>query len=369
MCALLQTPLHQCHLDLNAHMTGFGGWDMPVHYGSQLAEHEAVRNAVGMFDVSHMGQIRFLGENYLKFLALLVPGNPWRLADGGSLYTCLCKPDGGVVDDLIITRLTEKEGFTVVNAATREKDVAWMKEQRDALGFKDVEIIDESEQWAMIAVQGPDALELIEKMIGGQRWTETKAFTMFTMTLKGRPHLVSRTGYTGENGIELLCPAELAPEWWKEFLDAGVQPAGLGARDSLRLEMGYCLYGQDLDETISPVEGGIGWSVSLKKDDPFIGREVLERHKKEGAPRKSVGLKIDSRRPLRHGDEVADGEKTVGVVTSGGYSPTLGCGIAMALVETAAASNPTLQIVSRGKAIEAKVQRPPFVEVKSKPIK
>ena len=346
-------------------MTGFGGWDMPVHYGSQVAEHEAVRNAAGMFDVSHMGQVRFLGDRVLHFLAQLVPGNPWRLDDGGSLYTCLCTPGGGVVDDLIITRLTEKEGFTVVNAATREKDVAWMRAQRDALGFQDVEMIDESDHWAMIAVQGPEALGLVEKLIGGQRWRETLAFRMYTMTLKGRPHLVSRTGYTGENGIELLCPAELATEWWNLFLDAGIKPAGLGARDSLRLEMGYCLYGQDLDETISPIEGGIGWSVSFKKQDQFIGREVLERQKQDGAPRKSVGLRIDSRRPLRHGDPVTDGEREIGVVTSGGFSPTLGCGIAMALVDRAAAEGKeTLTIVSRGKEIPATVQRPPFVKKK-----
>lgn len=365
MRPLRQTPLHQAHLDLNAQMTGFGGWDMPVHYGSQVAEHEAVRTASGMFDVSHMGQVRFLGKDYLKFLALLVPGNPWRLADGGSLYTCLCKPDGGVVDDLIITRLTSQEGFTVVNAATREKDVAWMEAQRDALGFHNVQIIDESDRWAMIAVQGPSALPIVEKLIGGQRWTETKPFTMFTMTLKGLPHLISRTGYTGEDGIELLCPADLAVEWWNEFLKSGVQPAGLGARDSLRLEMGYCLYGQDLDETISPIEGGIGWSVSLKKEDPFIGREVLERQKKDGAPRMSIGLRIDSRRPLRHGDEVTDGQNHVGIVTSGGYSPTLGCGIAMALVDREAIEGKdALMILSRGKEIPAAVQRPPFVKKK-----
>ncbi|MBI5155475.1 glycine cleavage system aminomethyltransferase GcvT [Candidatus Poribacteria bacterium] len=366
---LKRTPLYHAHLRSGARMVSFGGWEMPVDYGSQLSEHEAVRNHAGMFDVSHMGQVRFRGKRVLPFLGQLVPGNVWRLGDYMSLYTTLCTPEGGVVDDLIITMLGEREAFSVVNAATARKDFAWMEKQRDALGYEDVSVLDESGDWAMIAVQGPEALGIMERLVPEIMWTETKAFTMHEVLREGALHMFSRTGYTGENGLEILCPPEMAETWWNSLLDAGVKPAGLGARDSLRLEMGYCLYGQDLSESITPIEAGLAWTVGFKKDEQFIGRAVLEKQRTEGPPRQAIGLKLDNRRPLRHGDKVLDGGRDVGEVTSGGFSPTLGVGIAMALVESASAKKEKLTVLSRGKECEAAVQKPPFVKVKSLPVK
>jgi aminomethyltransferase len=312
-----------------------------------------------------MGQARLRGARVWEFLALLVPGNTGRLADGGSLYTTLCTESGGVVDDLIVSRLSPTEAFLVINAATAEDDLAWIFDKMDELGFDDVELYDECEDWAMIAVQGPEALALAERLIPGTAWTQTKAFTLHALELDGAAHFVSRTGYTGENGIELLCPPELAQTWWNRLADAGVQPCGLAARDSLRLEMGYPLYGQDLAEDISPLEGGIGWTVSFKKPERFVGRTALEAQKQNGPRRLRVGLRFDNRRPMRHDDNVSDGERIVGRVTSGGFSPTLGVGIGIALVEAAAASRGELFIDKGGKLLEAAVVKLPFVTVKS----
>jgi aminomethyltransferase len=350
-------------------MVPFAGWEMPVDYGSQLDEHAVVRNGVGLFDVSHMGQVRLRGARVLEYLDLLVPANIGRLTDGGSIYTTLCTPSGGVVDDLIITRLSATEAFAVVNAGTRLNDVAWMMSKRGALGFDDVSITDESDAWAMIAVQGPDALALLERLIPGTQWTATRSFTLHQVAAEGDDLIVSRTGYTGENGAEVLCPAASAEKWWELLVAAGARPCGLGARDSLRLEMGYSLYGHELSETITPLEAGIAWTVSFKKEARFIGREALEREKAAGSTRRIVGLRLDNRRPLRAGDPVSDGVTEVGALTSGGYSPTLGVGIGLALVTAEAAARPELLVVKGGKPLAAAVTKPPFVQVKSQPVK
>lgn len=360
---LKKTPLYADHVRLGARMTPFGGWDMPLQYKGQLAEHEAVRKGVGMFDVSHMGQARFRGARALEYLQRLVPGNIARLGDGASLYTQLCTPTGGVVDDLIISRLGPEHFFTVINASTSEKDVAWMRQQAAALGFGDVSIENESARWAMIAVQGPEAFRVLNALVPGGDWSATPAFTLHSFVYEGEEHYLSRTGYTGEVGGEILCPAAKASAWWGRLLDAGVQPCGLAARDSLRLEVGYCLYGNDLDETTSPVEAGLGWSVGWKKSEPFVGRDVLERHRAQGVTRRLVGLKLATRRPLRHGDPVVleDGAK-VGEVTSGGYSPGLGVGVGLAYVAASAldAKSPIF-VQTRAEKCPAEVTKPPFV--------
>lgn len=357
-----KTPLHAVHLESGARMAPFGGWDMPLQYAGQLREHEAVRTAWGVFDVSHMGQVRFRGPRALAFLDTLVAGRIARLADHQSLYTVMCNPRGGVIDDLIVTRLGAEHAFAVINAATSPSDIAWMREAAGTHGFGDVEIIDECDQWAMIAVQGPCALQALERLQPGPKWTETPAFSFHELPSNGEPVLVSRTGYTGEAGFELLCRPAVATGWWQAFVAAGAAPCGLAARDSLRLEMGYSLYGNDLSESISPYEGGVGWTVALDKEAPFIGKEALAAQKESGVPRRRIGLRVDGRRPLRRGDTVtADGE-AVGEVTSGGFSPTGGFGIGLAIVRADAARRDVLAIARNGRTTEVSVHKPPFIQ-------
>jgi len=366
---LLRTPLHPEHLAAKARMCAFGGWDMPLTYEGQLKEHEAVRTHVGMFDVSHMGQVRFRGARALEFLDRLVPGKLGKLAHGFSAYTQLCNEAGGVLDDLIVTRVGDAEWFAVVNAATRTQDVAWMRAQAAPLGYPEVEIEDESAHWGMIAIQGPQAFEMLRKVLPGDRdWSATPAFTLHPFQSDEGTHLLSRTGYTGEVGGELLCPAEMACEWWRRFLAAGAVPCGLAARDSLRLEAGYCLYGSDLDETTSPVEAGLSWSVDWKKTSNYTGRARLDAEKASGAKRRLIGLKIDTRRPLRHGDAMVDASgREIGVVTSGGYSPILNVGIGLAYVETALATGDApIFVRTRAEKCPATRVKPPFVETSLK---
>jgi aminomethyltransferase len=359
---LLKTPLHAEHLAANARMCAFGGWDMPLTYEGQLKEHDAVRNRVGIFDVSHMGQVRFKGAGVLDFLNQLVPGRLDKLTDGFSSYTQLCNDEGGIIDDLIITRVNSTEYFAVVNASTREGDVRWMREVAKRLGTSNVNIVDESSAWGMIAVQGPQAFDLLCRVVPGRvDWANTPAFTLRGFTSDGRPHLLSRTGYTGEVGAELLVPADLAATWWKRLIAEGATPCGLAARDSLRLEAGYCLYGSDLDLTTSPVEAALSWSVDWKKTAKYIGRERLDREKATGAARRLVGVKIETRRPLRHGDKLVNsGGAEVGVVTSGGYSPILNVGIGLAYLSTT--HDGALFVQTRSDLAPATIVKPPFVK-------
>ena len=344
-------------------MTPFGGWDMPLTYEQgQLAEHKIVRTAVGMFDVSHMGQVRFQGEDALAFLQMLVPADIAALKDSGSKYTHLCNEHGGVIDDLIVSRLGPSEYFAVVNASTRVGDVEWMRQKARDLGYTSVKITDESDRWAMIAVQGPQALAVLDAQVPGRKWSETPALTLHPFLNHGEMHLLSRTGYTGEAGAELLCPAHFAEDWWERFLEAGVAPCGLAARDSLRLEAGYCLYGNDLDLKGTPVEAGLSWTIGWTKPERYLGRLILDKQKAEGPRRKLVGLRTETRRPLRHGDKVLLNGAEVGEVTSGGFSPMLECGIALAYVSAEAARAGTLDIQSKTATQPARVVKPPFVK-------
>ena len=361
---LLRTCLYGEHVALGARMVPFGGWEMPVTYAAgQLAEHRAVRNAAGIFDVSHMGQVRFTGAGALAFLEQIVPADLRALLDGQSKYTQLCNESGGVIDDLIVSRLGRHEYFAVVNASTRVGDVKWMREKAKELKVADCNISDESDQWGMIAVQGPQALGMLDRLVTNKIWSNTPALTLHPFEAQGQPHLLSRTGYTGEAGGELICPAPLAAQWWKRFQDAGAQPCGLAARDSLRLEAGYCLYGNDLDLGTSPVEAGLSWSVGWKKTAKYIGREVLEKQKAEGVSRKLVGLRTESRRPLRQHDKVVRDGVEVGEVTSGGFSPLLECGIAMAYIQSDALKADNLHIASKTASQPATIVKPPFVEI------
>lgn len=357
--SLLRTPLHPVHQRLGARLVPFGGWEMPLTYAGQLAEHHAVRQRVGIFDVSHMGQVRFTGPDALKFLQHLVPADIAALAPGKSRYTQLVADDGGTIDDLIVTCLGEGEYFAVVNASTRIGDLDWMHTVAGR-GAHNVHIEDESFRWAMIAVQGPTALAMLDTLLPLTA-SATDPFTMHTFTSDGETHLLSRTGYTGEAGAELLCPAPLAEVWWNRLMEREAEPCGLAARDSLRLEAGYCLYGNDLSHGISPVEAGLSWSISWKKQEPYPGREALERQKAEGPARRLIGVRSTGRRPLRAGDRILHAGTEVGVVTSGGYSPVLEAGIALALVQSAVAREKTLMIAGKGAETEAHVVKPPFV--------
>lgn len=333
---------------------------MPLRYAGQVEEHLTVRRSAGIFDVSHMGQVRFSGPEAEAFLQAFLPGNIAALAPGASRYTQICNAAGGIVDDLIVTRLAPTEFFAVVNAARRGEDIKLLRQAAGAHGGG-VDISDESDEWAMIALQGPEAPRILQELFPGRRWSDTTPFSFHQIEDADRLY-VSRTGYTGETGAEILCPPDTAPDWWDRLLDAGALPCGLAARDSLRLEAGYCLYGQDLNECTTPVEAGLGWSVAWKKTEQWPGREKHERQRSQGPPRRLTGLRSEGRRPLRQGDEIrTESGETAGQVTSGGYSPVLECGIALGFVLAPHLKEERFQVVGRGKPSPVVKTRPPFV--------
>lgn len=359
---LLRTPLFHAHQDAGARIVPFAGWEMPLSYSGQLTEHQAVRSSVGIFDVSHMGQFRIQGASALAFLQHVVPGDMAALQSGQARYTQLCNENGGVIDDLIISRLLDDEFFAVVNAATRPGDFAWMQEQAQRLGYNHISLDDESDQWAMIAIQGPNAIDFLNQLIPGHKWETTAAFTMHPFLDNGATHYLSRTGYTGESGGELICPADRAGAWWKRALDAGAVPCGLAARDSLRLEAGYCLYGNDLTTETTPVEARLGWSIGWKKEENFIGREALEKQKAEKTGKRLIGVQTASRRPIRKGDKVTFQGEEVGELCSGGFSPGLDAGIGLAYITQEAIKAGAVEVITRNKPQAARIVKPPFVE-------
>lgn len=349
----LRTPLYQAHIDAGARMVDFGGWEMPINYGSQIEEHHHVRREAGMFDVSHMTIVDLHGRDTPDFLARLLANDIGKLATPGkALYSCMLKEDGGVIDDLITYRMDDHWYRMVVNAATRENDLAWLATQAE--GF-DLELAERSEL-AMVAVQGPGAREAVIRILASDDAERASALKPFSAAECGAL-FVARTGYTGEDGFEVALPAEEAQAFWEQLRLAGVHPCGLGARDTLRLEAGMNLYGQDMDTTVTPLESGLAWTVAMKDDRAFIGREALERQREQGVPRKLVGLVLEGRGVLRHGQAVTT-EAGDGEVTSGSFSPTLERAIALARVPADAGDEVTVDI--RGKAIPARVVRPPF---------
>ncbi|HSG90986.1 MAG TPA: glycine cleavage system aminomethyltransferase GcvT [Pseudomonadales bacterium] len=356
-----RTPLYDNHLAAGAKVVDFHGWDMPLHYGSQLEEHHAVRRDAGMFDVSHMTVVDIGGAGALDWLRVLVANDPARLAEAGrAQYTAMLDDHGGVIDDLIVYR--RAEGWRlVVNSATREKDLAWMRTRLP----EDVQLT-ERPDLAMIAVQGPRALERARAWLGDAADAVT-ALGLFRFLETGPAdgdRFIARTGYTGEDGFEVILPGADAGAAWEALRAAGVQPAGLGARDTLRLEAGLNLYGQDMDETTTPLESNLAWTVQWKPEDrAFCGRTVLERQRAEGVPRRLVGLLLEARGVLRaHQKVIVDG-RAVGTLTSGAFSPTLGCGIGLARIDSAAldAAGGRVGVEIRGKVLDARVIKPPFV--------
>ncbi|MDQ3617760.1 MAG: glycine cleavage system aminomethyltransferase GcvT [Pseudomonadota bacterium] len=359
-----KTILNDSHRALGAKMVDFGGWDMPIHYGSQIDEHHLVRTDAGMFDVSHMTVVDLKGARVREFLRHLVANSVDKLAKPGkALYTCMLNPQGGVIDDLIIYFLAEDFFRLVVNAATREKDLAWIGEQ--ARPF-DVSVSERSD-FGMIAVQGPKARDKVLGLLREQDRARIGKLGKFaaadTYTIDGAPLFVARTGYTGEDGFEIVVPEDQTVALWNALLDAGVKPAGLGARDTLRLEAGMNLYGQDMDDTVSPYEAALAWTVALDEGRAFVGRDVLEGQKAAGAARQMIGLVMDDKGVLRHGQKVltalGDGE-----ILSGTFSPTLGKAIAFARVpagEIPAGTAGNVRVDIRGKQVPVRVVKFPFV--------
>ena len=356
---LKQTALHAEHLALGAKLVDFAGWDMPIQYASQLEEHHAVRQSAGMFDVAHMSAVDLHGARVREFLRHLVANSVDKLKKRGkALYTAMLDENGGVIDDLIIYFLADDFFRLVVNAATRDKDLAWIGKQAAAFGVE----VRERPEFAMIAVQGPSARE---KVIGLLRESDRAAADKLArfaaieaQTADGVPLFVARTGYTGEDGYEIVLPQEQAVAFWNALLAAGVKPAGLGARDTLRLEAGMNLYGQDMDETTTPYEAALAWTVALDEGRDFIGRGVLESQAASGAPRQLIGLVMDEKGVLRHGQKVltANGE---GEILSGTFSPTLGKAIAFARVP---AGDPgEVRVDIRGREVQVRMVRFPFV--------
>ncbi|PZQ16504.1 MAG: glycine cleavage system aminomethyltransferase GcvT [Rhodanobacter denitrificans] len=350
-----QTILNASHRALGAKMVDFGGWDMPLNYGSQIEEHHAVRRDAGMFDVSHMTVVDLRGARVRDFLRHLVANSVDKLkVPGKALYTCMLDERGGVVDDLIVYYLDEQWFRIVVNAATRDKDLAWIERQAAAFDVA----VRERRDLAMIAVQGPNARAKVLELLSEETRAKAGKIGKFA-ACEGDGLFIARTGYTGEDGFEIIVPEGEAVALWDRLLAAGVRPAGLGARDTLRLEAGMNLYGQDMDESVTPYEAGLAWTVALDEGRDFIGRAVLESQKAAGAPRKLIGLVMDEKGVLRHGQRVAtpagDGE-----ILSGTFSPTLGKSIAFARVP-AGAGEDGVQVDIRGRLVPVRVVKYPFV--------
>ena len=359
--SLRRTPLFEIHRHAGAKRVGFGGWEMPVEYSGIVAEHLAVRRAAGLFDVSHMGQFEIEGPGALSFLQRVTCNNVAKLSDGRAQYSALPMSSGCPVDDVIVMRRAADRYLIVVNAANIGKDFAWLKAQDPT----DCTLVDRSDSYALLAVQGPKA-EAILAPLTALALEKIAYYHFADGEVDGRPATVSRTGYTGEDGFELLVAAESAPRLWERLIEAGrpqgLVPVGLGARDTLRLEARLCLYGNDIDETTSLVEAGLGWIVSIDEaKGAFLGRALLAEQKKQGAPRQLVGFEMVGRGIARHGYPVwLDGER-VGAVTSGSYAPFLKKAIGLVYVPTARAAVGTeIEVEIRSQRVTARIVRTPF---------
>ena len=359
-----KTVLNDTHRALGAKMVDFGGWDMPIHYGSQIDEHHQVRRDAGMFDVSHMTVVDLTGARVREFLRHLVANNVDKLQKPGkALYTTMLNPQGGVIDDLIVYFMSDEWFRLVVNAATREKDVAWITTQAQAFDVA----VRERPEFGMVAVQGPTAREKVVGLLREEDRATVSKLGRFAArearTTDGIDVFVARTGYTGEDGFEVIVPEAATVAFWNALLAAGVKPAGLGARDTLRLEAGMNLYGQDMDDTVSPFEAALAWTVALDaaadgSPRDFIGRAALEEQQAAGVPRQMIGIVMDDKGVLRHGQKVltANGE---GEILSGTFSPTIGKAIGFARIPAGEPGEVRVDI--RGREIPLRVVEFPFV--------
>lgn len=358
---LLRTPLFDLSVALNARMTEFSGWEMPVQYSGIAQEHQAVRTATGMFDISHMGKFALRGPDVLSQIQTLVPSDLSRLQPGQAQYTVLLNAAAGIIDDLIFyfqgIEAGEQRWMVIVNAATTLKDKTWMLEQLDT---RQLHLTDLSTDRALIAVQGPQAVAHLQTLVK-EDLTPIKAFGHREGTVLGQPAFLARTGYTGEDGFEVMVAPAIGAELWRSLLAAGVVPCGLGARDTLRLEAAMHLYGQDMDDTITPLEASLGWIVHLDSKGDFMGRSVLETQKREGLTKRLVGLQMQGRNIARHHYPVLSDGAAVGLVTSGTLGPTLGQAIALAYLPPSLAQlGQTVDVEIRGKTYPATVVKRPF---------
>ena len=358
---LLRSPLFELARLQKARFTPFSGWEMPVQYLGLKVEHEAVRSQAGMFDISHMGKFTFEGKGLIDAWQNLVPSDLSRLQPGEAMYTVLLNEEGGIIDDIIFYLQDKQESaqkaVVVVNAGTTNKDKAWILNhlRNSAIAMKDISI-----EQALIALQGVKAVGILQTLIT-EDISQMPAFSHKTVDFNGHAAFIARTGYTGEDGFEIMLEPEAATKLWQSFLSAGVVPCGLGARDTLRLEAAMSLYGQDIDETTTPLEAGLGWVVHLKDKGDFIGRSVLERQKASGVKRRLVGIEMSGRHIARHGYKVMHEGETVGEVTSGTLAPTVGKAIALAYVaKDLSKVGQSLEIEIRGKLYPATVVKKPF---------
>ncbi|KAJ1439114.1 glycine cleavage system T protein [Ochromonadaceae sp. CCMP2298] len=356
-----QVPLNDIHEKLGAKMMPFAGFNMPVRYSSDKEEHMTVRDSVGVFDVSHMGEFMLKGPHALDLIQWVTSNDASKIVDGQAQYSCLPNDKGGIVDDLLIYRMADEEYMLVVNASNIEKDWNWIKSQ-DKWG---VDMTDISDDLALLAVQGPKAVETLQKLTGVDL-SKVKFYTFVKGELAGKEMIISATGYTGSGGFELYINKADTEEVWNKVFEAGeefdIKPIGLGARDTLRLEKGFCLYGNDITDETSPLEAGLGWVTKFTKE--FVNSENIKAQKEAGVERKLVGFEMVERGIPRHDYELADLDgNIIGKVTSGTMSPSLNLGIGMGYV-TVAHSKPETEInvVIRGKNVKAKVVRPPFLK-------
>jgi aminomethyltransferase len=359
--SLRKTPLNPVHRELGAKMVAFGGWEMPVEYSGLISEHMAVRTAAGLFDVSHMGELEVEGPGALAFLQRVTSNNVGKLADGQAQYSALPLRNGAPADDVIVYRRGPERFFIVVNAGNIEKDLRWLEGQ----GPAECTVANRSDDYALIALQGPKSPQILQGLTTADL-AALRYYHFIEGDVAGHPATVARTGYTGEDGFEIFVAPDAAAEVWRKLLEAGkdggLVPAGLGARDTLRLEAKMCLYGNDMDETTTLVEAGLGWIVSLDENKgDFVGRGVLEAQKKEGAPRKLVGFEMVDRGIARHGYPVYVGDEPAGAVTSGSYAPFLQKNIGLCYLPAPhAAVGTPFHVDIRGRRVAARIVPTPF---------
>ncbi len=356
MDEMKKTCLHDKHVALGALMSPFGGFDMPIQYAGIVEEHNAVRNAVGVFDVSHMGEVRITGPEAKKYVNHIFTNDINVMKAGDVQYGMMLYPDGGTVDDLLVYKVDENEYFLVINAANIDKDVAWINEQSQGYNVK---VDNQSEHYAQLAVQGPEAEKTLLDVLQIDA-TALTFYTFFTMKCDGEEIIVSRTGYTGEDGFEIYAGHDVIIAMWDKLMAAGVQPCGLGCRDTLRFEVGLPLYGDELSPEISPIVATLGFFVKLDKEE-FIGKEACARQKAEGSAKKLVGLELKDKAIPRHGYEVLQGDKVVGYVTTGYRGISVDKSLAMALVDReAGALDNELSVRIRKKVFPAVVVKKKF---------
>lgn len=357
-----KTKFYDKHVEYNAKIVDFAGFKMPIQYSSIIAEHKAVRDSAGVFDVSHMGEIIIQGDKALEFVQYITTNNAANLIDGKVQYSAMCYENGGIVDDLLVYRLSDNKFMLVVNGANKDKDYEWMVKNNSF----EVDIVDESDDYSLLAIQGPNSKNIVEKIFN--QTIDIEYYTFTSSELFNTEIIISRTGYTGELGYELYFKGskEAAEKLWDMIFDLGkefnVIPTGLGCRDSLRLEMGYCLYGNDIDENTTPLEAGLGWITKLKKGE-FIGSNTLADQKESGVNRKLVPLIFDGRAFPRKGYDIVNNGEIIGKITSGTVSPILEKPIALGYVETEFSRQGTqLNVSIRNKEVPAVITKLPFVK-------